>query len=602
MAIAFVAGTSAAGLNGATTSAIDTTGASLLVIMAATGAAVTVSDSKGNTWIGGTAQTQSGLTGRLYYAWNPIVGSGHTFTVSGASSATAFVVGAYSGVQTSADPLNVQQGGVATGATVAGVGSGTLTPGQNDSLVISGVTFNTAISGFSAQAGFTTVAQTNFVGGTNYGVAQGYLVQTTAAAIPNSTVVSQWTTASTVTVVSAVFKPATGGGGGLTAGAVSQASATDTTINMASGAATGGTGPYTYQWYRSTTSNFAVGAGTLVSGATSLTLADTSATPGVPYFYRMRATDSLAATADSAQVAGVLKRAPLVIGFIGDSITAGYGLPAGQSPPDRIAGILSKIYGDRAVTVVNMAVSGSKTSEWVSGSSNLIAAKAAFASAGVTLVHDMLGANDAAAGNLVSAATYGANQANICADLNGAGYEVMLSYGTYIPDGANSNATTAASVALTQQYQAQIDALINGSTILRGDVYAFDYFIAHLNEYQADMTHTLLTGSDSLATMWMRPIVENYLELPTLTTRTVTVTLGDTNGAAANLTGLQVSFYDEPTPDLATTPRYQSAAETTNASGVLTFTAGSTLSIGGTGHLTVLGAAGVHFNGSVVVS
>lgn len=602
MAIAFVTGTSAAGLNGATTGAIDTTGASLLVVMVVAGAAVTVSDNNGNTWATLASQTITGQTGRLYYAWNPIVGAGHTFTVTGTASAASFEVGVFSGVQTSADPFDVQQSATATGVTQAGVGSGTLTPSQNNSLVIGGQSFSAAISAYAAQAGFATVAQVNFSGGSNYGSALEYLIQTTAAAIPNSTVIANWTGSASVTVHSAVFKPATGGGGGLTAGAVSQASATNTTINMASGEATGGTGPYTYQWYRSTTSGFAIGAGTLVSGATALTLADTSGAQGIPYFYRMRSTDSLSATADSAQVAGVLKQAPKAIGYAGDSISAGFGLPAGQSPPDRIIPLLSKMYGDRAVTSTNAAVSGSKTSEWVSGSANLIAAKSAFASAGVTLVHVMLGANDAAATNLVPAVTYGANLSNMCADLTGAGYVVMLSYPTYIPPGANSNATTSASVALAQQYMGQIDALINGSTILRGDVYAFNYFIAHLNEYQADMTHTLLTGSDSLAAMWARPIIENYIELPALTTRTVTVTLGDTNGAAANLTGLQVSFYDEPTPDLATTPRYQSAAETTNASGVLTFTAGSTLSVGGTGHLTVLGAAGVHFNGSVVVA
>ena len=90
--------------------------------------------------------------------------------------------------------------------------------------------------------------------------------------------------------------------------------------------------------------------------------------------------------------------------------------------------------------------------------------------------------------------------------------------------------------------------------------------------------------------------------MPTLIARTVTVTLGDSTGALANLTGLKVAFYDEATPDLLTTARYKTAIGATNATGVLTFSVNSTLASGGTGHVTVLTATGQHFNGSVVVA
>lgn len=89
---------------------------------------------------------------------------------------------------------------------------------------------------------------------------------------------------------------------------------------------------------------------------------------------------------------------------------------------------------------------------------------------------------------------------------------------------------------------------------------------------------------------------------PALTARTVSLSLGTVAGVAANLTGLRVSFHDEPTPDATTVPRYQSAVETTDAAGILAFVANSTLPAGGTGHLTVLGAADVHYNGPVQVS
>jgi hypothetical protein len=59
----------------------------------------------------------------------------------------------------------------------------------------------------------------------------------------------------------------------LTAGAITQTAVTDTTASLVVAAATGGTRPYTYQWYRSTTSGFSPGGGNIISGATALTLA-----------------------------------------------------------------------------------------------------------------------------------------------------------------------------------------------------------------------------------------------------------------------------------------------------------------------------------------
>lgn len=117
-----------------------------------------------------------------------------------------------------------------------------------------------------------------------------------------------------------------------------------------------------------------------------------------------------------------------------------------------------------------------------------------------------------------------------------------------------------------------------------------------------DMTHPLAYDNRVIGPKVAESISAVIDGAPTLVSRTVSVTLGDTSGAAASLTGLKVAFYDEASPDLHTVPRYQSAVQTTNGSGVLTFAVNSSLAVGGTGHLIVLGAAGVHFNGTVVVS
>jgi len=78
----------------------------------------------------------------------------------------------------------------------------------------------------------------------------------------------------------------------LTAGVVTLVSKTSTTASVNSVAASGGVGPYTYQWYRSTTPTFSPGGGNIVSGATSLTLNDSGLTANTQYYYKMVSTDT----------------------------------------------------------------------------------------------------------------------------------------------------------------------------------------------------------------------------------------------------------------------------------------------------------------------
>lgn len=89
----------------------------------------------------------------------------------------------------------------------------------------------------------------------------------------------------------------------LTAGALSLVSVSSTTASLSSAAATSGTAPYTYQWYRSTTSGFSPGGGNIIAGAISLTLNDSGLIPGTKYYYEVVVTDAAAATANSSQLA-----------------------------------------------------------------------------------------------------------------------------------------------------------------------------------------------------------------------------------------------------------------------------------------------------------
>ena len=514
MSIALVSHTTAAGLAGGTSASINTTGANFLcVVFVENGSSShTVSDSKTNTWHYRTVNSSGSGPQEMIiaYAYNATVGTGHTFTLSAGDVGSAGAFMAFSGVQTT-DPYDVEnKAGSGSAGTSAQPGS--VSPTNDNSLIISGAGLNSGGGTISVNQSFTITDQLPFTGGNNYAVCGAYLIQTTKGAV-NPTF--SWSGSADWYANSAVFMAAAGGGA-LTSGSASLSSTTSTTINVTCGVATGGTPTYTYQWYRSTVANFTPGGGNILSGATSTTLADsTGLSKNTPYFYKCVATDSVSATVTSNQVAGSLLASAVAIGAIGDSITYGYGLSAGQDPITQMAPYIAEMTTQKTVTFSNQAISGTQTSDWQSGSGNLTSAKSAFASAGVTYVLIMLGANDAASSNHVSAATYGTRLANIVSDLTGAGYKVVLNYPTYIPSGANSGATDEQSVALAESYQAQIDALTNGNTIFKGDKLAFNYFMNNLSLYQADSTHPTATGAQKLALLWAHALDVIINPIPT---------------------------------------------------------------------------------------
>lgn len=89
----------------------------------------------------------------------------------------------------------------------------------------------------------------------------------------------------------------------LAVGPITQVKVGSNYAQLSSPEATGGTGPYTYQWYKSFTNGFTPGSAYLIPGATSLAFTDTQLLPGVTEYYKIRATDTGNgnATADSAQ-------------------------------------------------------------------------------------------------------------------------------------------------------------------------------------------------------------------------------------------------------------------------------------------------------------
>lgn len=179
---AFVDG-AAAGASGGTpptTSAIDTSGAGLIVAVIATSGLTTgaFGDSKGNTWSELT-EASSSINSRIVYCANPNVGSGHTFTVNGGSSPFASIaVAAFSGGAASPFDASTQSSGSSASPSA---GSG-ITPAQNDELVIAAVGTGGGVID-AIDGGFNISDKSDFLDAHHYGAGLAYLIQTSAAAV-----------------------------------------------------------------------------------------------------------------------------------------------------------------------------------------------------------------------------------------------------------------------------------------------------------------------------------------------------------------------------------------------------------------------------------
>jgi len=112
----------------------------------------------------------------------------------------------------------------------------------------------------------------------------------------------------------------------LTAGTISSSGHTDTTAALSCTAAVNGTTPYAYQWYRSTSSGFTPGAGNILSGKTSLTLADTGLTASTNYYYVLKVTDNDSTVAYATEFNVLTDSAPGVGGVGSFRATTGAGI------------------------------------------------------------------------------------------------------------------------------------------------------------------------------------------------------------------------------------------------------------------------------------
>lgn len=208
-----VSSTPAGGANGGTTSGIDTTGANLIVLGTCSYnlvATPTVSDNKSNTYTALTTYTSTGARVILYYCLAPTVGSGHTFTISQTGSFSVISAKAFSGVKTSS-PFD-QQNGNNFNAAATGIQTNSVTPTENNELLVTVLGHEGSTPAPTINLSFTTPSVLNYSAGNNFGFALSYLIQGTAAAT-NPT----WTFSSTSNQAAAIatFKSAPAGGGNI---------------------------------------------------------------------------------------------------------------------------------------------------------------------------------------------------------------------------------------------------------------------------------------------------------------------------------------------------------------------------------------------------
>lgn len=168
--------------NSTTSSSINTSGASLLVVAIAYYAGApppTLSDLVGassNTWVPLTSYSSGIGVVKIYYAVNPVVGSGHTFTLSGTGTFPALSVIALGGANT-ASPFDVENG------SISSYQPGSVTPSEGNEVLITATIDNaTGAICNTIDEGFTIADSVVNSLGNYFGLALAYLIETSATA------------------------------------------------------------------------------------------------------------------------------------------------------------------------------------------------------------------------------------------------------------------------------------------------------------------------------------------------------------------------------------------------------------------------------------
>jgi hypothetical protein len=141
---------------------------------------VTISDSKSNTWTPLTSHARN----RIYFAAAPTVGSSHNLTATSTGAGNdypSFCWAAFSGTQATWVFDYLENGNATPSATSLNTGS--LTPSQDNELVIAALSDNGTGTGRSINNSFTIIDQIGLVASQHFGGGLAYKVQTATTAV-----------------------------------------------------------------------------------------------------------------------------------------------------------------------------------------------------------------------------------------------------------------------------------------------------------------------------------------------------------------------------------------------------------------------------------
>ena len=164
MSIAFIDSVSAGPAPaGGSTSAIDTTGATLIVASVGRLNSGTLTDSESNTWTLASSPGINTTTQEYYYCISPTTSASHTFTYSGSNTFPGISVAAYSG--------DLSFDAIVTKTTVSATSqqSSPLTPDQASSVLVIGLA-HTDTNAMSIDSSFTEREDLSYSDGNNFAI------------------------------------------------------------------------------------------------------------------------------------------------------------------------------------------------------------------------------------------------------------------------------------------------------------------------------------------------------------------------------------------------------------------------------------------------
>jgi hypothetical protein len=295
------------------------------------------------------------------------------------------------------------------------------------------------------------------------------------------------------------------------------------TVQLSSTEATGGSGSFTFQWYRSTSGG---SLGSAISGATAESYIDTGRTPATSYFYTQAYTDTVSSTTVYSTQISVTTMAAAnleIVGGIGDSIQAGsystiespfaamidqlnFGMPS----KEWYGGTNTTATGGGLSFSLDLAISGTSTNDWLPSGSNLPAAVATLSAAGVTRIVSNLGANDAQTGVATPPSTYQSNYASIIAYLFAhiSTLKAVHLLGPMFQGEASGSYSVQNSGGLIA-YDAAMAELANGTTIFHSNPLGpYNYFQRRpFLQRSADLLHPNDHGDQATAATWATQVI-----------------------------------------------------------------------------------------------